>query len=149
VFARLDRLLVCGRIQPALLLKSLCVRFLKLFLKDFMSDFSTASLESSKTVRKAPARILQMRRAVSGTQQSPAPSSSPVTQERLQAVDDLLAQEMSIISTRRKLLLEIEADLAAGGEIEPGDLIYHRELKLVSRKRLNPAVLRPIRVQKQ
>jgi hypothetical protein len=45
--------------------------------------------------------------------------------------------------------MEIEADLAAGAEIEPGELIYQRELKMVRRKRLDSAVLRPISIQKQ
>jgi hypothetical protein len=43
--------------------------------------------------------------------------------------------------------MEIEADLDAGAEIEPGELIYHRELKLVRRKRPDSAVLRPISLQ--
>src|SRR5258705_4464725 len=109
-----------------------------------MSDFSTAS----NVREKGPARILQMRRAVSGTRQNPT-ASSPVTQERLRAVDDLLAQELLVISTRRKLLMEIETDLDAGAEIEPGELIYQRELKLVRRKRPDSAVLRPISLQRQ
>jgi hypothetical protein len=89
-----------------------------------------------------------MRRANSGTPQNPV-ASSPVTQERLRAIDELLAQELLVMSTRRKLLMEIEADLAAGAEIEPGELIYQRELKMVRRKRLDSAVLRPISIQKQ
>jgi hypothetical protein len=89
-----------------------------------------------------------MRRANSSTPQSPV-ASSPVTQERLRAIDELLAQELLVMSTRRKLLMDIEADLAAGAEIEPGELIYQRELKMVRRKRLDSVVLRPINIQKQ
>lgn len=113
-----------------------------------MSDLSTTSLQGSNATGKGPARILQMRRALSTTRQNPA-ASSPITQERLRAIDDLLAQELLVISTRRKLLMEIEADLDAGAETEPGELIYHRELKLVRRKRHDSAVLRPISLQKQ
>jgi hypothetical protein len=117
-----------------------------------MSDFSIASLlattnrTQSRSTGKGPARVVSIRRAVSGAPLGPTPSS-PVTQQRLHAIDDLLAQELLVISTRRKLLMEIEADLAAGAEIEPGELLYHRELKMVRRKRLDSAVVRPISVQ--
>lgn len=58
----------------------------------------------------------------------------PVTQQRLAKLAELRALEATLIQSRRKLSMELDSELAAGAEIEAGNLTFDRELKLVRLK---------------
>ena len=65
--------------------------------------------------------------------QPPVDPARPVTQVRLAEGLQLHLEEMRIIRARREFRLRLEADLAAGAQIEEGDLLYDPELKIVRR----------------
>jgi hypothetical protein len=61
-------------------------------------------------------------------------STAPVTQARLAQGLELYLEEMRVTRAARKFRMQLEADLTAGSEIEPGDLLFDPELKIVRRK---------------
>ena len=70
-------------------------------------------------------------------ERKPGSASGPVTQARLAEAFRLHREELRIIQDLREFRLQLEADLAAGCEMEGGDLIYDRELKVVRRGATN------------
>lgn len=63
--------------------------------------------------------------------QTPSASRMPiVTQQRLRRGLELMREEHRISSELREFALQLEADLGAGAEIEAGDLIFDRDLKV-------------------
>ena len=61
-------------------------------------------------------------------------SMAPVTQARLAEGLELYLEEMRVTRAAREFRMQLEADLAAGSEIEAGDLLFDPELKIVRRK---------------
>ena len=61
-------------------------------------------------------------------------STAPVTQARLADGLELYLEEMRVTRAAREFRMQLEADLTAGSEIEPGDLLFDPELKIVRRK---------------
>lgn len=74
------------------------------------------------------------------TARSAVGSAHPVTQARLAEGLKLHREEMRIAQASREFRLQLEADLAAGGEVEVGDLIYDPELNIVRRNITNAIV---------
>jgi hypothetical protein len=71
-----------------------------------------------------------------------APECAPpsaITQERLQAGVQLLVEQRRILEALQKFKMDIDNDLAAGGEIEAGELTFDRELKIVRPHRATTA----------
>lgn len=67
------------------------------------------------------------------------PSSRPVvSQERLRKGLELIREEIRVVREMREFALQIEADLQAGAEIETGDLVFDRELKVARRRMATP-----------
>jgi hypothetical protein len=67
------------------------------------------------------------------------PSSRPVvSQERLRRGMELIREEIRIAREMREFALQIEADLQAGAEVELGDLVFDRELKVARRRTASP-----------
>jgi len=63
------------------------------------------------------------------------PLAPPVTQERLRQCADLWMQELTAIRAMREFTLQLEADMAGGAEVEAGELVFDRDLKVVRHKR--------------
>jgi hypothetical protein len=71
-----------------------------------------------------------------------APECTPhltITQERLQTGIQLLEEQRRILEALQEFKLDIDSDLAAGAEIEAGELTFDRELMIVRPRRLTPA----------
>lgn len=62
-----------------------------------------------------------------------------ITQERLKTGTQLLEEQRRIMEALQKFKMDIDNDLAAGAEIESGDLTFDRELKIVRPRRAEPA----------
>jgi hypothetical protein len=86
----------------------------------------------SKTLRKGrqAARIVCISDGPRAAARAATPTS-PITQERLQRGSALLLEEQLIVRALWEFTNEIEADLAAGAEVEPGDLVFDRQFKIV------------------
>ncbi len=96
---------------------------------------------------KRLAKVVSIQRFAPRPAQVPEPAEVPsaVTQERLRKGAELLAEEWRIVREMREFTLALESDLAAGAEIESGDLVFDRELKMIRFKRqVHPAVVTPI-----
>ncbi len=57
-----------------------------------------------------------------------------MTQARLAQGLELYLEEMRVTHASREFRMQLETDLAAGSEIETGDLFFDPELKIVRRK---------------
>lgn len=64
---------------------------------------------------------------------------STITQERLKAGIRLMEEQRRILAALQKFKMDMYNDLAAGGEIEAGELTFDRELKIVRPHRATPA----------
>jgi hypothetical protein len=58
----------------------------------------------------------------------------PITQERLAKGMDLFREELRVGQALREFRMQLEADLAAGSDVDPGDLQFDRDLKVIRRK---------------
>jgi hypothetical protein len=64
---------------------------------------------------------------------------STITQQRLKTGTQLLEEQRRIMEALQKFKMDIDNELAAGALIEPGDLTFDRELKIVRPRRAEPA----------
>jgi hypothetical protein len=68
------------------------------------------------------------------TRKSPKRPSQPsrvITQERLREGSQLIEESHRILELVQKFKMDIDADLAAGAEVEAGELMFDAELKIV------------------
>jgi len=74
---------------------------------------------------------------------SPAACSqpSPISQERLREGLRLMEEQRRVLEALQKFRMDIDSDLAAGAEIEAGELTFDYDLKIV-----RPRAVRPGRV---
>jgi len=63
----------------------------------------------------------------------PGRTQAQISQERLRRGAELLAAEWNAIRARQEFALQIERELAEGAGLEPGELTFDSELKLVRR----------------
>ena len=67
---------------------------------------------------------------------------SPITQDRLRDGIQLLEEQRRILDALQEFKLSVDRDLAAGAEIEAGELTFDRDLKIVrQRKYTQPRIL--------
>jgi len=67
--------------------------------------------------------------------------SSAISQERLREGLRLIEEQRRVLEALQRFRLDIDSDLAAGAEIEAGELTFDGELKIV-----RPRAVRPGRV---
>lgn len=60
-------------------------------------------------------------------------TQAQISQERLRKGAELLAAEWNAIRARQEFALQIERELTEGAGLEPGELTFDTELKLVRR----------------
>jgi hypothetical protein len=67
---------------------------------------------------------------------------SRISQERLRDGIRLLEEQRRILDALQEFKLSVDRELASGAEIEPGDLTFDRDLKVVrQRKSTHPRLL--------
>lgn len=76
---------------------------------------------------------------------SPAPCSqpAPISQERLREGLRLMEEQRRVLEALQQFRMDIDSDIAAGAEIEAGELTFDHDLKIV-----RPRASRPGRVLK-
>lgn len=62
---------------------------------------------------------------------SPAASNGSISQQRLRLGLQLMGEQHRILAALQRFRTEIDADLAVGAQIEPGELTFDRELRIV------------------
>jgi hypothetical protein len=82
---------------------------------------------------RTPARVISIdsRSPHRGMGRPPLKEAEPITQARLAQGLQLRLEEMRITQALQEFRLQVEADLAAGAQIESGDLRYDPELRIV------------------
>jgi hypothetical protein len=65
---------------------------------------------------------------------SPDPANV-ISQERLRLGRELLEREWGAVRALREFQIALEKDLAEGAQLAPGELIFDRQLKIVTARR--------------
>lgn len=78
----------------------------------------------SREVRQLPAKPSAV---------APVQRPDPITQARLQKGLELFLEEARITRALTEFKMQMQADVAAGAEIEPGELLFDPECKIVRR----------------
>ena len=92
--------------------------------------------DSRVTTANEPRRSLTRSRVVPIRVPNSAAESIPsgISQESLRKFMRLYRLEVRVSQALRELMLQIDTNLAGGGQIEPGELTFSRELKVAHRR---------------
>jgi hypothetical protein len=98
--------------------------------RDTPQDRSTGKIAGKRRAIVVPIDSrAPRRRSIPAQKGQPA----PVTQTRLAQGYELYLEEMRVTRALREFRMQLEADLAAGAEVEAGDLLFDPEVKIVRR----------------
>ncbi|MBV8551780.1 MAG: hypothetical protein JOY54_10795 [Acidobacteriaceae bacterium] len=82
---------------------------------------------------RQPAVVIDFKKSRPKPSSKPQNDRAPITQDRLAEGLRLYLEEIRIARALREFQVQLEADLAAGSELEAGELFFDPELKIVRR----------------